>query len=184
MSSHSIFGTFLCAVFFIIAPFAAASAQNATPSPYPSATPIPEIGHVVTSDRSEETLRNTVRTTYVVTANEIARRGFASVADAVADLPGVNVFRYGSTGSLSSVGLRGSTSAQVLILFDGLPAAGQQTGTLDLNSIPTAGIDRIEVVEGGGSTLYGAGAVGGVINIITRPLQGTSRAQIGRRLIR
>lgn len=176
MSPHSISSAFFSILFVALASIAATSAQTATPSPAP--TPIPEIGHVVTSDRSDETLQNTVRTTYVVTAAEIARRGFASVADAIADLPGVNIFRYGSTGSLSGVGLRGSTSAQVLILFDGLPAAGQETGTLDLNSISTAGIDRIEVVEGGGSTLYGAGAVGGIINVITRTLHGNPAVKL------
>jgi len=170
MSSRFIIGLFASAT-FCAAATVAAPAQVATPLPLATPTPVPEIGHVVTSDRSDETLSNTVRTTYVVTSADIARYGSLSVADAIAGLPGVNVFRYGATGSLAGVGLRGSTSAQVLILFDGIPAAGQETGTLDLNSVPTAGVDRIEVVEGGGSTLYGAGAVGGIINIITRPLR-------------
>ncbi|MBV9148889.1 MAG: TonB-dependent receptor [Candidatus Eremiobacteraeota bacterium] len=177
MTSRSVLYAFFSAVFFAAMGFNTVSAQT-TPTPVPTPTPIPEIGHVFTSDRSDETLSNVVRTTYVVTASDIARRGFTSVADAIADLPGVNVFRYGATGSLASVGIRGSTSAQVLILFDGLPAAGQATGTLDLNSIPTAGVDRIEVVEGGGSTLYGAGSVGGIINVITHPLEGAPLARL------
>ena len=177
MTSRSVPCAFFSAVFFAIAGFDAACAQT-TPSPAPTPTPIPEIGQVFTSDRSDETLRNVVRTTYVVTASDIARRGFKSVADAISDLPGINVFRYGGTGSLAGFGLRGSTSAQVLVLFDGLPAAGQATGTLDLNSIPTAGVDRIEVVEGGGSTLYGAGSVGGIINVITHPLEGVPLAKV------
>ncbi|MBV9276946.1 MAG: TonB-dependent receptor [Candidatus Eremiobacteraeota bacterium] len=170
MSLRSIPGAFFSVLLFALASADAAFAQPA-PSPTPSSPPPPEIGHVLTSDRSDETLGNSVRTVYVITAHDIAERGFRSVADAIADLPGVNVFRYGGTGSLASVGLRGSASAQVLILFDGLPAAGQTTGTIDLNSIPTAGVDRIEVVEGGGSTLYGAGSVGGIINVITHPPQ-------------
>ncbi|MBV8727914.1 MAG: TonB-dependent receptor [Candidatus Eremiobacteraeota bacterium] len=177
MSSRSILCAFFSTVFFAAAGISAACGRT-TPSPAPTPTPISEIGHVFTSDRSDETLGNSVRTTYVVTANEIARRGFKSIADAIADLPGVNLFRYGGTGSLSGFGLRGSTSAQVLILFDGLPTAGQATGTLDLNSIPTAGVDRIEVVEGGGSTLYGAGSVGGIINIITHPLEQVPLAKL------
>jgi len=176
MSLRSSVRAFFVAASAIIACTAAAQAQNAistpTPAPTASPSPVPEIGHVVTSDRFDETLNNAVRTTYTVTRNEITQHGFRTVADAIADLPGVNVFRYGGTGSLASIGLRGSTSAQVLVLFDGLPAAGQQTGTLDLDSLPTIGIDRIEVVEGGGSSLYGAGSVGGIINIITQPLEG------------
>lgn len=160
-----------------------------TPSPTPSPSAVPEIGHVVTSDRSDETLRNAARTTYIVSKSELIRRGCRTIADAIETLPGVNIFRYGSTGALAGVALRGSTSSQVLVLIDGLPAGGAQTGTLDLNSISTSGVDRIEVVEGGGSTLYGAGSIGGIINIITKPLEGNAAIDLrtgsfGEQLIR
>ena len=147
-----------------------ASAQSATPSASP--TPLPEIGHVQTSDRSTETLENAARTTYVVTKHDILTKGYRSVADALESIPGVTISAYGSTGSLASVNIRGSSSAQVLVLIDGMPAPNQQTGTLDLNAISTAGVEQIEIVEGGGSTLYGTGSIGGIINIITAPVQG------------
>lgn len=143
----------------------AAAVTVASPSPTPSAPP--EITHVVTSDRADETLRSTTRTTYVVTAADIARRGFRTVGDALADIPGVEITSYGGIGSNVSYGIRGSSSAQVLVLIDGLPAPGEFSNSVQFGTISTSGVRRIEVVEGGGSTLYGTGAIGGIINIIT-----------------
>ncbi len=140
-------------------------ALAASPSPSPSS--VPQIAHVVTSDRSAESVQRTARTTYVVTAADIARDGDRTIADALASLPGVNIVRYGAFGAIAAIGIRGSSSQQVLVLVDGLPIAGSQIDDVDLEQIPVAGVDRIEVVEGGGSTLYGSGSIGGVINIIT-----------------
>jgi vitamin B12 transporter len=162
----------------VIASLALGAALSAaiTPSPYPSPTP-PTIAHVITSDRSEESAARAARTTYVVTKEEIVRNGYLTVADAIANLPGVSIERYGGFGSLSSVSIRGSSSTEVLILLDGMPVAGSQIDSIDLGQIPTNGIERIEVVEGGGSTLYGSGSMGGVINIITASPQ-RSRATL------
>ncbi|MBV8639019.1 MAG: TonB-dependent receptor [Candidatus Eremiobacteraeota bacterium] len=143
----------------------AAAVTIASPSPTPSAPP--EITHVVTSDRADETLRSTTRTTYVVTAADIARRGYRTVGDALAEVPGVEINRYGGIGSNVSYGIRGSSSAQVLVLIDGLPAPGEFANSVQFGTISTSGVRRVEVVEGGGSTLYGTGAIGGIINIIT-----------------
>jgi vitamin B12 transporter len=145
--------------------FASLVALNPSPSPSPSS--VPQIAHVVTSDRGAESVQRTARTTYVVTAGEIARDGDRTVADALSSVPGVNIVRYGAFGAVAAIGIRGSSSLQVLVLLDGLPVAGGQIDDVDLEQIPVAGIDRIEVVEGGGSTLYGSGSIGGVINIIT-----------------
>ncbi len=144
----------------------AAAAVIASPSPSPSAQP-PEITHVVTTDRVDETLQNTTRTTYVVSAAQIARHGYRTVGDALASIPGVEINRYGPIGANVSYGIRGSSSAQVLVLIDGVPAPGGFANSVQFGTMSTAGIHRIEVVEGGGSTLYGAGAIGGIINVIT-----------------
>jgi vitamin B12 transporter len=150
-------------------PTIVAAIVAASPSPSPSPTAVPEIAHVVTSDRGLESAARTARTTYVVTAAQIARDGDRTVADAIANVPGVDVIRYGAFGAATTVGVRGSSSQQVLVLLDGLPIAGSQIDDINLEQLPVAGIDRIEVVEGGGSTLYGSGSIGGVINIITAP---------------
>ena len=151
------------------------------PLPSASPTPGPEIAHVVTSDRGMESAAQTARTTYVVTAAQIARDGDVTIADAIEEVPGVNVVRYGAFGAAATVGIRGSSSSQVLVLMDGQPIAGGQIDDLNLEQLSTGGVDRIEVVEGGGSTLYGSGSIGGVINIITaaQPARSTAAVSTG-----
>lgn len=162
----------------VIAPLFAA-VISAAPAPTPTPTLLP-IAHVVTSDRAPEPIARTARTTYVVTQQDIVRNGYLTVADALAGIPGIEIERYGAFGSLSSVSIRGSSSAEVLVLVDGMPVAGAQIDSIDLGQIPTSGIERIEVVEGGGSTLYGSGSIGGIINIITaQPARARAIAQAG-----
>ncbi|HZV77450.1 MAG TPA: TonB-dependent receptor [Candidatus Babeliales bacterium] len=148
------------------------------PSPSPSPSSVPQIAHVVTSDRGVESATRTARTTYVVTAAQIARDGDRTVADALEGVPGVNVVRYGAFGAAATVGIRGSSSQQILVLVDGQPIAGGQIDDVNLEQFAVSGIDRIEVVEGGGSTLYGSGSIGGVINIITAAQPARSNATV------
>lgn len=133
----------------------------------PSPSPLPEITHVYTSDRTDETLHNAARTTYIVTRAEIARNGYRTVGEALERLPAFEYSPYGAIGSSAQYGVRGTNSAQILVLIDGLPAPGSFANSVELGTMPTTGIDRIELVEGGGSTLYGTGAIGGIINVIT-----------------
>jgi vitamin B12 transporter len=153
---------------------ALAVASTPTPSPLPSTSPLPEIAHVVTSDRGSESAARAARTTYVVTAADMARNGDHTIADAIENVPGVEINRYGAFGAQTSFGIRGSSSAQVLVLLDGLPIAGAQIQNVQLEALPVSGVDRVEVVEGGGSTLYGSGSIGGVINIISTQPKTTS----------
>jgi len=145
----------------------APSLAQTAPSPAPSASPIPEIGRVQTADRRDEPLRDAVKTTFVVTKAEMIRRGDATVADALARVPGLNVQRNGPAGTLSDLTLDGYRTNQILLLIDGRPAGGEQVQFPIIDTMPTTGVERIEVVEGGGATLYGTGALGGVINVIT-----------------
>ena len=137
----------------------------ATPTPAPTA--LPEVGRVVTSDRHEEPLSRAARTTFVVSKAEMIKRGYVTIAQALNSVPGVLVTLHGALGASANLSIRGSSSSQVLVLLDGRPLEGAQTGTLDVGQLLTSGVERIEVVEGSGSTLYGAGAVGGVVNILT-----------------
>jgi vitamin B12 transporter len=143
-----------------------AAAQTA-PAPAPSASALPEIGTVTTSDRHNEPIANTTHPTFVVDRSTIEAFGSRTVGEALANVPGVNLFSYGPFGAQNNYGIRGTTSAQTLVLQDGMPIATGSSGTVDLGSLPTIGVQRIEVVESGSSTLYGSGATGGVINIIT-----------------
>ena len=159
------FRTFLVFAVALTALGNAPALAQSEPSPAPSA--LPEIGRVVTSDRRDEAAGATAKTTYVVTKADILRRGFTTVAAALEDVPGIVVAHTGPVGSQTSVALRGTSPNQTLVLLDGRPLAGAQIGTLDLGALPAAGVERIEIVEGSGATLYGAGAIGGVINIVT-----------------
>ena len=144
------------------------AALAVAPSPSPSASPLPDIAHVYTTDRTDETLRNATRTTYVITHAQIARLGYRTVGEALQSVPGVDALPYGPLGSSVNYGIRGSSTAQVLVLIDGMPAPGSFDNSVELGNLPTTGVQRIEIVEGGGSTLYGSGAIGGIINIITQ----------------
>jgi vitamin B12 transporter len=148
-----------------------ASVAQSAPAPSPSPSPSPgaaaQIGRVFTSDRSVEASADTTRPTFVVDRTTIEDRGSKTIADALTTVPGINLFSYGAFGAQVSYGIRGTTSGQTLVLQDGVPIAAASNGTVDLGSLSTAGVQRIEVVESAASTLYGSSATGGVINIIT-----------------
>ena len=168
-SFRAVSRTSLCALVLLSS---ATIARAAVPTPLPSATPLPTIVRVVTADRSTESLTDSVRSTYVITRAEIAKHGWTSIAQALASIPGAFVTRYGP-GAGASITLRGATADETLVLLDGTPLRGMQLGAPDLSTVSTAGVERIEIVEGGGSTLFGSGAIGGVINIITAPRRQT-----------
>jgi iron complex outermembrane receptor protein len=91
------------------------------------------------------------------------------VAELVATAPGVAVSAYGGLGQLSTVSVRGSTSSGVLVLLDGIPLNTAAGGGVDLSSVPRTWISRIEVARGAEGAHYGVGALGGVVNVVTRP---------------
>jgi vitamin B12 transporter len=92
-----------------------------------------------------------------------------SVADLLATAPGVAVNSYGGLGQLATASIRGSTADQVPVFLDGLPLLSAGGGGVDLSRIPRQWIDRIEVLRGAEGVRFGAGALGGVLNIVNRP---------------
>ncbi len=161
----SIAALFIC----FAAPSAAHAAPAPTPSPSPSASPLQTIGQTIeTADRHSEPITNTTRPTYIVDRAHIEDQGDRTIADALVGVPGVEIYHYGAFGSQAGIFIHGSTSAtQVLVLLDGIPISPASSGALDLGSFSTSGVRRVEIVEGGGSTLYGSSAIGGIVNIIT-----------------
>ncbi|HEV8019920.1 MAG TPA: TonB-dependent receptor [Candidatus Lustribacter sp.] len=140
---------------------------QSTPAPAPSSSPLAEVGSVTTSDRHLEAISTTTHPTFIVDRATIESFGSRTIGDALATVPGISIFPYGAFGAQNNYGIRGTTSAETLVLQDGMPIAAGSNGTVDLGSLSTIGVERIEVVESGSSTLYGSGATGGVINIIT-----------------
>jgi outer membrane receptor for ferrienterochelin and colicins len=110
-------------------------------------------------------------TTGVVTRDEAARRVATNVGEALAGEPGlqVNPAAYGYLGNPAGVQIQGLDAERVLILRDGERVIGDAGGVIDLASFSLSGVDRIEYVAGPTSSLYGTGALGGVVNIISGP---------------
>jgi outer membrane cobalamin receptor len=132
----------------------------------------------VTATRERSLVSDVPAVVDVIPAREMEQRNIQDIGQAVERLPGVRVNAYGTLGDLKTISIRGSTASQVLVLVDGQRVNNAQTAQVDLSSIPTEGIESIEVVRGGTSALYGADAVGGVINVITKshPYQSTLAA--------
>ncbi len=125
---------------------------------------------IVTADREAENIRNIGSSVSVITREEIAASGARWLIDVLQFAPGVNVVRGGPAGSLAQVFVRGSNTGHTLFLIDGVKVNSPTTGAYDISGIQLAAdqIDRIEVVRGPQSSLYGSQAIGGVINVITR----------------
>jgi len=116
----------------------------------------------------------------VITAADIARKQYKTVAGALRALPGVDVVQAGGPGQQTSVFIRGASSSHTLVLIDGINITdpSHPTGAVDFSGLVLDNVDRIEVVRGPQSTLYGANAIGGVVNIITRKGEGAPRATL------
>jgi vitamin B12 transporter len=104
----------------------------------------------------------------VIPGEDFKTYHYSAIDDAFRNIPGVNVTQQGSYGKLSTLSIRGANANQVLILVDGVRVSSPTLGQTDLSDISPDLIDRIEVIRGGQSTLYGADAIGGVVNIITK----------------
>ncbi len=140
---------------------------------------------VVTATRVEAGIDKIASSVTVITAADIEASQGKTVPDVLRSIPGVHVSRNGGTGKSVSVYLRGAKSEHVLVLIDGVDlndpvSAGRAA---DLSSIGVGNVERIEVLRGAQSALYGSDAIGGVINIITKKGEGpatvTVKAEVG-----
>jgi len=127
---------------------------------------IPQI--IVTANRTANTVDETLAPVSIITREDIERTQASSVIDVLSMTPGIDVTSTGGFGSQQSIHMRGTNSDQVLILIDGMPSGSATLGTTPFQYLPLAQIDRIEVVRGPHSSLYGSSAIGGVIQIFTR----------------
>ncbi len=125
---------------------------------------------VVTATRLPTPESEVVSSITVITAEEIEQKQERTLPDALADVPGLNVVQTGGPGATTSVYMRGTDANQVKVLIDGIDVGDPSSpdGSLNLANILTSNIARIEVLRGPQSGLYGADAIGGVINIITK----------------
>ena len=135
---------------------------------------------VVTATRVEMPLSAVGSSVTVVDREQMTQRQCPSVVQAVREVPGLDVVQSGGAGGTASLFIRGAKSEQTLVLVDGVPvndAAGLGRGA-DISQLPVENIERIEVLRGPQSTLYGADAIGGVVNIITRKGSGPASGEV------
>jgi vitamin B12 transporter len=123
---------------------------------------------VVTATKIEEPLERLGASVSVITGEDLRTYDYTSVGDALRRVPGVEIIQSGSSGKTTSIRIRGANPNQVQVLVDGMRVKSPTLGTPELADITLGEIERIEVVRGPQSTLYGADAIGGVVNIITK----------------
>ena len=140
---------------------------------------------VVTATRLATPRRQLASSVTVITAADIQRRQYRSVSHALRSVPGLHVVQTGGPGQQTSVFMRGANSNHTLVLIDGIEASdpSSPSGAVDFSNLWLDNIERIEIVRGPQSTLYGSDAIGGVIHITTRRgeggLQGAGKLEGG-----
>jgi vitamin B12 transporter len=128
--------------------------------------PLEEI--VVTAARVRQPIAATLQSVTVITSQDVANGGQSTLLGLLQRVGGVEIGANGGAGQPTGVFMRGANSAQTLVLVDGLRMGSATTGTTAFENIPLDQIDRIEIVAGPLSGLYGSDAIGGVIQIFTK----------------
>ncbi|MBV8171398.1 MAG: TonB-dependent receptor, partial [Candidatus Eremiobacteraeota bacterium] len=141
---------------------------EASPSPGASPSPTPKPAATYENYLGKIIAHASTREGYTIPIAELERLGARTVGDVLQFVPGAFLRQTGTDGSLQTIQLRGNGAAQTLVLLDGRPVNEADTGVTDLTSMPLDGVKAISVVEGGLSSRYGSGAIGGVVNITTK----------------
>jgi vitamin B12 transporter len=121
---------------------------------------------VVTATRDATPLSQVGATTTVFSAEDIVRRGEPMLADLLRQTPGVAVIRNGGLGNVTSLFMRGGESSHTKVLLDGIPL-NEPGGTFNFGNLTTFGLERVEVVRGAQSALFGSDAMSGVIQLVS-----------------
>ncbi len=135
---------------------------------YPVNAEIFELGKIViTATRFPVLLKDAPGSVTVISQEEIRDSEANNVSELLQKIAGVEVRSYGFSG-MSTLSVRGSSANQVLVMIDGRPVNLASTGSVDLSGYPLDDVERIEIARGPFSALYGSGALGGVVNIVTK----------------
>lgn len=123
---------------------------------------------VITAGRQLQAAKDVLADNVVITAEEIAKSGASGIVDLLQQQRGIEIVRNGGPGTNASVLLRGGSNAQNVVLVDGVRIGSSTTGGASWSAIPLSQIERIEIIYGPLSSLYGADAMGGVIQVFTK----------------
>ena len=130
---------------------------------------------VVTATRTSLPKEKVTKSVSVVSTEQIEQQHADTVLEALRNVPGVFVRRSGAIGRTTAAVIRGSLDKHVLVLVDDVPVNSPTLGSFNFSTLPTNFVERIEVLRGSASTLYGSEAIGGVINVITKRGEGPMR---------
>lgn len=133
---------------------------------------------VVSASRTEQRVQDALPATTLISRSDIERAQTPDLPTLLKRVTGVQITQNGGQGTVSSAFIRGAESRHTLVLVDGVPVNNLNFSTAALEHLPLANVDRIEVVRGNVSALYGSAALGGVIQIFTRDSAGSPRAGV------
>lgn len=133
---------------------------------------------IVTASALPEKKDETPVAATVITREQLERREVRDVADALREVPGLAVSRTGSPGKNTTLFIRGGSSKQALVLWNGVQINNPYFSGYDFGQLSAAGVEKIEVVRGPFSALYGSEAVSGVVNVLTTPTRTRANADL------
>lgn len=134
---------------------------------------------VVTATRTKQSIKDVGSSITVITKEQIENSKSPLILDVLRNVPGIEVTRTQGIGGTTSIFMRGGNSAHTLVFIDGVQVNSPTSGTFNFANLTTDNIERIEILRGPQSTLYGSEAIGGVINIITKKGEGETKVTIG-----
>ena len=123
---------------------------------------------VTTPTRKSENQKNIIANTTVITEEEIEQAGLSSLAELLQKQSGIEISNLGGPGKVSSINIRGASSTHSIILLDGMRIGASTSGMTAIENLPLSQIEKIEIVRGPASSLYGQDGIGGVIQIFTK----------------
>ena len=150
--------------------------EEASPTPTSGEAEIEQV--VVSATRFEIPLDQSPASMSVISSEELEQKQIQRVGDALREVPGVSVVQTGTAGQLTSVFMRGLPSEDMQVLLDGIPINQGLSGAMNFADFVTDDLDRIEVVRGPQSTIYGPRALAGVIQLFTKQGTGTPSVMV------
>ena len=157
----------------------AAFAGSASAQPVQQLTPIDVVSSSISGEPLDASKVGSAVT--VMTGDEIRSSGFTQLSDVIRTFPGVAVNQSGSRGSLTQFRVRGTEANHLLVMIDGVPANAVSDGEYNFADIPLDDIERVELLRGPQSGLYGANAHSGVLTIITKSGRGLTKPEFNAR---
>ena len=133
---------------------------------------------VVTASRTPQTRESVIADVTIIDAEEIQRAGQSTLVELLAQQPGIEITSSGGTGTTSSVYMRGTNSGHVVVLIDGIRVDSATVGSTAFENLPIGLMDKIEILRGPATSLYGQDAIGGVIQIFTKKGEGNVKPYI------